>query len=125
MIDPEKRKQDVINSIKENPTEITIGISVKKIVDGAWSIEDSNKKLTVRIFQQKNPEVVTISDTKGTADTSKKYGMLADYTAGLTDLSEERIEFDSPYGKMEVIAIYPQIIKNEVCGYQCELKRVS
>ncbi|AOY77195.1 hypothetical protein [Clostridium formicaceticum] len=125
MVTADERKQDIINTIEENPTEITIGVSTRKIVDGAWSIDDSSRTLTVRIFQQKNPEVSVISDTKGTADTSKKYGMLADHTADLTDLSEERIEFGSPYGKMEVLAIYPQVVKGEVCGYQCELKRVS
>ena len=125
MVTADERKQDIINTIEENPTEITISVSTRKIVDGAWSIDDSDRTLTVRIFQQKNPEVSVISDTKGTADTSKKYGMLADHTADLTDLSEERIEFGSPYGKMEVLAIYPQVVKGEVCGYQCELKRVS
>lgn len=125
MVTADERKQDIINTIKENPTEITISVSTRKIVDGAWSVDDSSKTLTVRIFQQKNPEVSVISDIKGTADTSKKYGMLTDHTAGLTDLSEERIEFESPYGKMEVLAIYPQVVKGEVCGYQCELKRVS
>ena len=51
--------------------------------------------------------------------------MLADYTADLKDVSDNKIIFDSIYGRMEVIAIYPQIVKGEICGYQCELKRVS
>lgn len=125
MISPERRKQDIINTIEENPTEITINVSTRRIVEGAWSIYDTPKTLKVRIFQQKNSEVSSISDIKGTADISKKYGMLADYMADLIDMPNEKIEFDSPYGKMEMVAAYPQIVKGEICGYQCELKRVS
>ena len=125
MITAEQRKQDIINSIEDNPTEITINVSTRRIVNGAWKVDKGDRTLKVRIFQQKNPEVTVISDVKGTADTSKKYGMLADYLAELNDLSEEKIVFTSPYGNMELLAVYPQIIKGEVCGYQCELKRVS
>jgi hypothetical protein len=125
MVSPERRKQDIINVIEENPTEITIKLSTRKIVDGTWSIDDISKTLNVRIFQQRNSEISSISDTKGTADTSKKYGMLADHMADLKDASNEKIEFDSPYGRMEIVAVYPQIVKGEICGYQCELKRVS
>lgn len=125
MITAEQRKQDILNSIEDNPTEITINVSTRRIVNGAWKVDKGDRTLRVRIFQQKNPEVTVISDVKGTADTSKKYGMLADYLAELNDLSEEKIVFTSPYGNMELLAVYPQIIKGEVCGYQCELKRVS
>ena len=125
MISVDERKQDIINTIEENPTEITINVSIRKIVEGAWKVEDDTKTLRVRIFQQKNPELAVISDIKGTADTTKKYGMLADHQANLNDVSEEKIVFDSVYGKMEVLAIYPQIVKGEICGYQCDLKRVS
>lgn len=125
MMTPEERKQDIINTINENPIEITINVTTRKVVDGAWKTCNETRTLKVRIFQQRNPEVISISDIKGTADTSKKYGMLADHTANLKDVSDEKIVFDSIYGKMEVIAIYPQIVKGEICGYQCELKRVS
>ena len=125
MVSAEERKQDIINTINENPINITINVDTRAIVDGAWKVEKEKKTLIVRIFQQKNPEVAVISDIKGTADTTKKYGMLADYLANLKDVSEEKIIFDSLYGKMEVLAIYPQIVKGEVCGYQCDLKRVS
>lgn len=125
MVSAEERKTDISNTINENPVEITISLNTRTIVDGAWKVRKESKTLTVRIFQQKNPEVSVISDIKGTADTTKKYGMLADHTAALRDVSEEKISFDSIYGKMEVLAIYPQIAKGEICGYQCDLKRVS
>lgn len=125
MVSADERKRDIINTISQNPVKITIDTNTRTVVNGAWKVEKGSKTLTVRIFQQKNPEVSVISDIKGTADTTKKYGMLADYTADLTDVSEEKIVFSSIYGKMEVLAIYPQIAKGEVCGYQCDLKRVS
>lgn len=125
MVSADERRQDIINTINENPVEITIKTITRKVVDGAWKTGDETKTLTVRIFQQKNPEIAVISDIKGTADTTKKYGMLADYQANLNDISEEKIVFDSIYGKMEVLATYPQIVKGEICGYQCDLKRVS
>lgn len=125
MVTADERKQDILDTIEENPVDITIDMATRTIVDGAWKVTDGTKDLRVRIFQQKNPEVAIISDVKGTADTTKKYGMLADYLASLKDVSEEKIVFDSPYGKMEVLAIYPQIVRGEICGYQCDLKRVS
>lgn len=125
MVSAEQRKQDIINSISKNPTEISIDIDKKEVVDGSLKITKDTLELTVRIFQQKNPEAVVISDIKGTANTTKKYGMLVDHTAALLDTSMEDLAFDSPYGKMEVLAIYTQISRGEICGYQCELKRVS
>lgn len=125
MVTAEERKQDIINSINENPINIEIQVKVRDTVDGAWSISSRTETLTVRIVQQKSPEVIGISEVKGTADTTKKYGMLADHTAGLLDSSRETITFDSLYGKMEVLGVYPQIVRGEICGYQCDLKRVS
>lgn len=125
VLSKERRISDIIRTIEENPTDITIDVATRTIVDGAWKVSEGTKSLRVRIFQQKNPEVQIISDTKGTADTTKKYGMLADNLADLKDVSEEKIIFSSLYGKMEILAIYPQIVKGEICGYQCDLKRVS
>lgn len=125
MVTVERRKKDILDTIDENPTEITIKSTIRKVVDGAWSTEDTTKILRVRIFQYKNSEISSISDVKGTADISKKYGMVADYLANLDDVSNEEVEFDSPYGRMEVVAVYPQIVRGSICGYQCELMRVS
>lgn len=125
MVSVEERTQDIKRTIEQNPTDITIDIKTRTIVDGAWKVIEGTKTLRVRIFPQKNPEVQVISDTKGTADTTKKYGMLADSLAALEDVSEEKIVFKSLYGDMEVLAIYPQIVRGVICGYQCDLKRVS
>lgn len=125
MISPQERIQDIIALIEENPTDISLDTTTRQVVDGAWKTVKTTKLLKVRIFQQKNTDVTIISDTKGTADTTMKYGMLADYTASIIDNSKENIVFESPYGSMEVTGVYPQIVKGTICGYQCDLKRVS
>lgn len=125
MISPEERKKDIISTIERNPTNVTINVTSRKEVNGAWQPTRHDESLRVRIFQQKNPEVTIISDDKGTANTTKKYGMLADYKALIVASSKDDIVFDSIYGRMEIIGVYPQIIKGVTCGYQCDLKRVS
>lgn len=123
MISPEERKQDIIFNIEQNPTNISLDVKTKEVVNGAWKITKSTKLLKVRIFEQKKSETTIISDTKGTADVSKRYGMLADFNAGLMDISTN-LKFSTLYGEMEITAVYPQIAKGVVCGYQCDLKRV-
>ncbi|MDG5852492.1 hypothetical protein [Clostridium beijerinckii] len=51
--------------------------------------------------------------------------MLADYEANLEVDPQNAIEFDSIYGHMKMIAVYPQIIKDELCGYQVDLERIG
>ena len=125
MITVKERKEDIQRTIDKNPTSIILKYKIKTIKDGAWKIEDREQHLKVRLFEQKSPETVLISDTKGTAQTTKKYGMLADSKSNLKDLSNESIMFDTDYGKMEIVGIYPQITLGEICGYQCDLKRIS
>lgn len=125
MVSPKERKQDIIDTIEENPISIQLDTTIRTVVDGALKMVNDTKMLRVRIFQQKSPEVINISDIKGTANTTKKYGMLADYRADIKDVSTENLTFDSPYGKMEILGIYPQVVSGEICGYQCDLKRVS
>lgn len=125
MITVKERKEDIQRTINKNPTLIIIRYKIKTIKDGAWKIEEREENLKVRLFEQKSPETVLISDIKGTAQTTKKYGMLADSKSNLKDLSNESIMFDTDYGKMEIVGIYPQITLGEICGYQCDLKRIS
>ncbi len=125
MITVKERKEDIQKTINKNPTSIILKYKIKTIKDGAWKIEEREEHLKVRLFEQKSPETVLISDTKGTAQTTKKYGMLADSKSNLKDLSNESIVFDTDYGKMEIVGIYPQITLGDICGYQCDLKRIS
>lgn len=125
MVTVDERRGDITRTIALNPTTITIKYEKRKEVDGAWQVERGEHQLTVRLFEQKSPEVIMISEKKGTANTTKKYGMLADYKANLQDVATEDLTFETPYGDMKVLGIYPQIARGQICGYQCDLKRVT
>lgn len=125
MVTVDERRGDISRTIALNPTTVTLKYAKRTEVDGAWKVERGEHQLTVRLFEQKSPEVIMISDKKGTANTTKKYGMLADYKANLQDIATEDIGFQTPYGDMELIGVYPQIARGEICGYQCDLKRVT
>ena len=125
MISPEKRKRDILSTIELNPTNIIIKNNEKVEKDGAFEEIEILKELTVRIYNQKQSEVKISSDTKGTSYISRKYGMLMDHTVDLKVDSRKSIEFTCIYGKLRVLAIYPQISKGEICGYQCDLERID
>lgn len=125
MITAERRKADILKSISLNPTKITIKQVVKVIKDGYMDEDEKESTLTVRIYHQKHPEMITSSNTIGTAYTTRRYGMLVDYTATLEVDSRNATEFTCLYGRMKITAVYPQIIKDEICGYQCDLERID
>lgn len=125
MISPEKRKQDIFRTINLNPTKIIIKSTEKVEKDGAFEEVETIKELTVRIYNQKQSEIKVYSDTKGTSHSTRKYGMLMDHTANIDVNSRKSIEFESIYGHMKIVAIYPQISKGEICGYQCDLERID
>lgn len=125
MITAERRKADILKSISLNPTEITINQIAKVLKDGYLDKEEKETTLTVRIYHQAQPKVEVKSGTIGTSYTNKRYGMLADSTVELKINPKNSIEFDTPYGHMKINAVYPQIIKGELCGYQCDLERID
>ena len=125
MITAEKRKANILKSISLNPTEIKIKQTVKVLKGGYFEEEEKETVLTVRIYHQKHPEMTTSSNTIGTVYTTRRYGMLVDHTGTLEVDSKNTIEFDSIYGHMKITAVYPQIIKGEICGYQCDLERID
>ena len=125
MISPERRKKDILENIAINPTEIKIKYTKKEVIDGALEDIESELIFDARIFAQKNPDLKVSSETKGTAYSSKTYGMLADSEVELSVSTKERIEFNCPYGNMRIIEVYPQIVKGVLCGYQCDLERID
>lgn len=125
MITAERRKADILKSISLNPTEIKIKQVVKVEKEGYFDEEEKESILTVRIYHQVQPKIEVKSGTIGTSYTNKRYGMLADHTANLKINSRNAIEFDTPYGHMKINATYLQIIKGELCGYQCDLERID
>ena len=126
MIGAEERKRDIKATIMENPTTITLKLKERSVIEGALSTLDKTMVLAVRIYlRNSGTQSIILSDKKGTYETSAKYGMLVDHTADLKGASEERVEFDSPYGRMKLTASYPQIVRDELCGYQCDLERIG
>lgn len=125
MISPEVRKKDILKTIELNPIKITIKNTEKIEKDGAFEEIETIKELKVRIYNQKQSEIKVYSDTKGTSHSTRKYGMLMDHTANIDVNSRKSIEFESIYGRMKIVAIYPQISKGEICGYQCDLERID
>lgn len=125
MITAERRKADIIKSISRNPTEIKIKQVVKTVEDGCFKVEEIESILTVRIYQQQKSNIQISSNTIGTMYKSKSYGMLADCEANLEVNPKSTIEFDSRYGHMKIIAVYPQVIKGELCGYQVDLEKIN
>lgn len=125
MISPERRKKDILENIAINPTTISIKQTRKVVINGAYDEVESEITFEARIFAQKNPDLKVSSDTKGTAYSSKTYGMLVNSEVELSVSTKERIEFNCPYGKMRIIEVYPQIVKGVLCGYQCDLERID
>ncbi len=125
MINPKRRKKDILENIAINPTTISIKQTKKVVINGAYDEVESEIIFEARIFAQKNPDLKVSSDTKGTAYSSKTYGMLVDSGVELSVSTKERIEFNCPYGKMRIIEVYPQIVKGVLCGYQCDLERID
>ncbi|BDR81025.1 hypothetical protein [Clostridium tetani] len=125
MISAERRKADILKNISLNPIEIKIKQVIKIEREGYFDEEEKETTLTVKIYHQKHPEMITSSNTIGTAYTTRRYGMLVDHTATLEVDSRNAIEFTCLYGRMKITAVYPQIIKGELCGYQCDLERID
>jgi len=125
MISPERRKADIIRNINRNPVELELKQVVKVEKDGYFQEEEKIVSLKVRIYQQKQSEIKVSSDTLGTSYTTRRYGMLADYTAALKVNPKNNIKFNCEYGHMEIKAVYPQIVRGIICGYQCDLERID
>lgn len=125
MITAERRKADILRSISLNPTEIKIKKVLKVEKEGYFDEEEKETILIVRIYHQKHPEMITSSNTIGTSYSTRRYGMLVDHAVTLEVDSKNAIEFDCLYGHMKITAVYPQIIKGEICGYQCDLERID
>lgn len=125
MITAERRKADIIKSISLNPAEIKIKQIVKVLKEGYFDEEERENTLTVRIYHQQKSDIQITSNTIGTVYKAKRYGMLVDSTVDFEISSKSSIEFDCIYGHMKIIAVYPQIIKGELCGYQVDLEKIN
>ncbi|ASN68285.1 hypothetical protein 10S11_23 [uncultured Caudovirales phage] len=109
-----------------NPSEININ-GVKKIeVDGAFEEIPFEKTLKVLIYLEDSSNKIAIdSKMQGTSYSSNRYKMIADKDAELDVNPKKSVEFDCIEGHMEIEAAYPIVVEDTICGYICDLKRVS
>lgn len=122
-----KKIIDSINKgIAVNPTEISIKHTEKVEVDGAFEEVETVKSLKVLIYLEDNSNKIVIdSKTQGTSYSSNRYKMIADKDASIEINPKNAIEFDCLEGHMKIKAIYPIVVENIVCGYECDLERID
>ncbi|RDY70318.1 hypothetical protein DXT76_13695 [Halobacillus trueperi] len=121
------RKDHIKWNIQRNPTDITINRTVKTRVGGGFDEVESNPgPFTVRIYQVSTTETKETNGVIGAKQTNDSWSMLADHEADLKSGTnvEDRFEV-SGYGHFVITAVRPQIVMNEIVGYQADLERVG
>lgn len=118
---------DAINKgIALNPTEIEINQTKKAIVDGALEEIPIKKTIKVLIYlEDSSNQIVVDSKTQGTSYSTNRYKMIADKDADIEISPLNAIEFECLEGRMQIAYAYPIKIQNKICGYMCDLKKVS
>lgn len=125
-LNTERVKKQILKSISINPTEISIKQVSKVEVDGYLDEKEIIKNLTVLIYKGKNGADIKINTgIMGISYSNKQYSMIADYAANLEVNPKESIEFDCREGHMKIKAVYPIVIKENICGYECDLERIN
>lgn len=127
MIDAAVRKAHIGWNIRQNPTEVTIGVTQKAKSGGGFEeIKSQIGPLTVRIFVESRERAEIVSEKAGRKEVSDSYSLLADYTANIPSGPNVAQEFEAyPYGKFRITSVHPQIVQNEICGYVCDLERTK
>lgn len=117
----------ISKGILVNPTTISFTQISKKIVDGGFENENSNKVITVLIYTgDSNISGLKVeSKVEGTTHINSNYKMIADKDADLEINPKETIKFESNGIKFEIKAIYPLIVEDTLCGYMCDLDRMD
>lgn len=126
-INPNKIINSINKAISVNPTDITFTMTVKKEVDGALENETVDKIITVLIYIGTSTNSVNININSGIQGISytSRYKMIADKDAELDIKPTQSIKFTSNGDKFEIKAVYPIIISDTICGYECDLDRID
>ncbi|MCH3962993.1 MAG: hypothetical protein LKE46_01845 [Clostridium sp.] len=126
-INPNKIINAINKAIAVNPTDITFTMTVKKEVDGAFENETVDKTIMVLIYIGTSTNSVNISINSGVQGISytSRYKMIADKDAGLDVKPTQSIKFTSNGDKFEIKAVYPIIMSDTICGYECDLDRID
>ncbi|WP_271810534.1 hypothetical protein [Clostridium beijerinckii] len=122
-----KIKKIINKGISMNPTTISFTQISKKIVDGGFVNETSDRTITVLIYTGDSDMSGLQMESKieGTSHTNSKYKMIADSEADLEINPKETVEFENNGIKFEIKAVYPQIVEDIRCGYMCDLERID
>src|SRR5690606_24320488 len=110
-----------------NPTTITIHRTEKIDMGGYFEeVESEVGPFVVRIYQYGTWVPQEVSTLAGTKQVDKTWGMLMDYEADVKAGPNVKDEFEvSGMGRFQVLAVYPQVVKDELVGYQVALEKVS
>ncbi len=121
------RRQHTKWAIQQNSTTITINRTEK--IDAGGYFDEVHSEVgpfTVRIYQYGTWVPQEVSTLAGTKQVDRTWGMLMDYEADVKAGSNVLDEFEVPgLGKFQVLEVYPQVVKDELVGYQVTLEKVS
>jgi hypothetical protein len=113
-------------SIQQNPSTIMIHrIEKKKMKGYIEEVENDVGPFVVRIFVSKSSSSQTVTTLAGDKQVDRYFGLLADHKADIQAGTNVKDEFEANGMKFLVKGVYPQTIKNEIVGYQCEIERVN
>lgn len=121
-----ERRERLLWSIGENPTEITVSRTQKVAYKGGFKEVNSEAgPFVVRLYSNAGRQPQLQSERQGTRITDGNWGLLADWRADIRCGSDVTDEFVTVLGRFRVAQVKPQLLGSEVVGYQCDLERVS
>lgn len=122
---PDERKADIAWNIAQNPTTVTISCTeMVPFGGGRKEVVSTTGPITIRIFVE-NHQAAIQSGTAGKMEISAAYSLLADAKANLRNGPHVVQEFETPLGRFRIRTVFPQIVRDELCGYTALLERVS
>jgi len=121
------RRQHTKWAIQQNPTTITIHRTEKIDMGGYFEeVESEVGPFVVRIYQYGTSVPQEVNTLAGTKQVDRTWGMLMDHEADVKAGPNVTDEFEVPgMGRFQVLAVYPQVVKSELVGYQVALEKVS
>jgi len=121
------RRQHAKWAIQQNPTTITIHRTEKIDMGGYFEeVESEVGPFVVRIYQYGTSVPQEVNTLAGTKQVDRTWGMLMDHEADVKAGPNVTDEFEVPgMGRFQVLAVYPQVVKGELVGYQVALEKVS
>lgn len=114
-------------AITENPVSITIQRRERIAQDGGFREETRMVgPMTVRIHQERTQSPHDIKTLAGTAQSNRRWSLIADDTADLRAGPHVVDEFEvAGMGRFRVVSVIPLPIGGTIYGYQAELERVT